>query len=76
MDGLQTYEGTITLAYRANGGAFDVEYKAGPDPVDGGFDITWTARDGETGHELCSDDFIDYYGDWVRSQIEEELNAL
>lgn len=71
MDGLKTHAGTITLSYRANGGTFDVEYTS--DPHEG---IYWTATDNETGYELCDDDFIDYYGDWILSQIKEELNAL
>lgn len=70
------YKGEMTLAYRVNGGTFDVEWETESDPVDGGLNINWTARDSENGHELCSDDFVDYYGDWIREQIMEELNSI
>lgn len=73
-----TYTGTITLAYRANGGTFDVNYTVSTRTTDYDADdgIDWIATDNETGHELCDDDFIDYYGDWIREQILEEMNSL
>ncbi len=70
------YKGELTLAYRANGGTFDVEWETESDPVDGGLNINWTARDSENGHELVDDDFVDYYGDWIYEQIMEVLNSI
>lgn len=73
-----TIEGEITLAYRANGGTFDVHYIA--QNVDGECDdrdpIEWEAFDSETGHPMVDEDFIDYYGDWILQQIKEELNGM
>ncbi len=63
-----TYTGTMTLAYRANGGTFDVDFEIGPDYPDHD-GVQWTARDSENGHELHDDTFYDVYGDWIRSEI-------